>query len=307
MSNKNTNMQIYKGLITAIITPQKDGKIDFDAFKMLVARQIEAEVNGIVVAGSTGEGNCLTTAETDSLLAAACEACHGHDIKIIAGVATASTAEALERVRLAQQHEIHGLMLTVPYYVKPSQAGIIKHFQMLHDNSTLPILIYDNPGRTGIGLTDETIIALGNMERVTGFKDAHDDMLRPTRISAHFKDADGVFDLLSGNDDNILSYLGSGGVGLVSVVGNIMPKSMKKLCDLIVSGKREEAIALQQSMIPIYQAIFSVSNPIGVKAASAHLGHCSNECRLPLMPPAAREDDLIKSIVPLINKIENMV
>lgn len=298
-----TIKQIYKGVITAIITPQKDGKIDLDAFNMLLDRQIAANIDGIVVAGSTGEGVCLSPREIDQLLSCACAAVKSANIPIIGGISTASTAEALDKIDAMQKHDIDGLMLTVPYYIKPSKKGVIEHYRTLHDNSNLPILVYNHPGRTGTSLDDNTIIEISRMERIMALKDASGNLERPLVLetSAELKND---FSFLTGNDDEVLSYMVSGGSGVVSVLSNIIPKTMKRLVEYINNNQVEEAVKLYEEIIQVSEKIFALPNPIGVKCAHMHMGHCRDEMRMPLMPAEGRASDAIMSIVEVINGLE---
>lgn len=299
------NKQIFKGVITALITPQRDGKIDLDAFNGLLNRQFEADIDGIVIAGSTGEGVFLSIEEVDILLKEAFKAASssGKSTKIIAGVSTASTAEALAKVRAAEKHPIDGLMLTTPYYVKPSCDGIAEHYKILHDNSESPILLYDNPGRTAVALQDSTITRLGSMERIIALKDAGSDMMRPLRLGDSTQ-LEG-FAFLCGNDGDMLSYMANGGEGIVSVLSNIMPRTMKRLFRYIIENERQKSIALQRKIFNISENIFSVTNPVGIKCAHALMGHCSDNMRMPLMPLSDMQSDGIKSIIPLIDGLEN--
>lgn len=293
---------IYKGVITAMITPLKNNKIDFDALELLISRQIDAQIDGIVIAGSTGEGTCLSVDEFDNLLLETSNILSGK-IPIIAGVSTASTADALQRVKIAQKHNINGLMLTVPYYIKPSENGIIEHFKILHDNSDLPIMIYNHPGRTGTDLNDNVIMRLAQIDRIVALKDASCNIHRPVDLSrsAQLKDD---FNFLTGNDDEILAYIASGGSGVVSVLSNIIPRTLKGLWQYINAGQTKEAIKLYQNILDISEKIFSVSNPIGVKCAYVHLGHCQNELRMPLLPASDDISDNIRSTIRLVNELE---
>lgn len=302
-------VQIYSGVITAMITPFKDDRLDISSFEGLIARQIEARTDAILVAGSTGEGNCLRSDEVAILLKQAVDQCTGTKTKVIVGIATASTADALERLELVSKNGVDGVMLTVPYYIKPSQDGIIRYFQELHDATNLPIIIYDNPGRTGSKLTDETILTLAQMPRIQALKDADSDIRRPLRIGRNCIG----FNMLTGNDDNLLAYTSMGGVGAVSVISNIIPKSFKKLVELTIGNDgvlerkgvdRVAAIGLQRQVLPIYEAIYSVGNPVGIKCAHFHLGNCRNELRKPLLPAKGDVSNMINIIVPLIEKME---
>lgn len=297
------NRQIYKGVITAMITPQKNNQVDYDALGFLLDRQINADIDGVVIAGSTGEGVCLSMQEFDNIFSEACKISSGR-IPIIAGIATASTAEALEKTQLVQKHGVDGLMLTVPYYTKPSQEGVLEHYKLLHDNSNLPILVYNHPGRTGSALSDNTIIELAQMDRVIALKDASSNMQRPFNLknSAMLGDE---FSFLAGNDDEILTYMASGGSGVVSVLSNVMPKTIKNLLSYVVNNELDEAQKLYKKILNISKIIFALPNPIGIKCAHKCLNHCLDDLRLPLIPASEEDSADIMSIIPLIQGLED--
>lgn len=299
----NEEENIFKGIITALVTPMHGGKIDFAAFKNLVRIQKEAGCNGIVIGGSTGEGNCFEAEEVVELLKAArLELGAECQMKLIAGIASVSTKEAIAAINMMQSVAIDGLMVTAPHYIKPNQAGIVEHFKAADKAANVPIMAYAHPFRTGVDLTDQTIVEIAKLPKVVALKDAGADLARPIRI---FNKLGSSFNLLTGNDDNSLAFVAQGGVGIVSVVGNIMPHSMKQMVNYALEGKRQEGLKLQGRLFDVYDAIFSDTNPIGSKCALSLMGLIKEEYNLPLMPASDEVREKIRIILPLIDEIEN--
>ncbi|WP_342271007.1 4-hydroxy-tetrahydrodipicolinate synthase [Candidatus Tisiphia endosymbiont of Parasteatoda lunata] len=272
------NNNIFKGLITAIITPFKDNKLDFVSLEKILNYQIDNKVDGVVIAGSTGEGPSLSLQEYQSLLEIAVEITKNRT-QIIAGCAAMTTSTAVDMIQICTKISVDGFMCSIPSYVKPTQEGIYLHFETIHNASNLPIMLYSVSSRTVVDFSDDTIVRLSKLPRIVAFKDAGNDLERPLRIKAAVsKD----FNLLCGNDELALSYNVHSGVGCVSVASNVTPSLCKKLQDNCRDGNYQEALQIQQQLLPIYKALFAESNPIPVKYAVARLGLCSNELRLPL-------------------------
>jgi 4-hydroxy-tetrahydrodipicolinate synthase len=271
-------MNIFQGTITALITPLSGDRIDFDSLKKLINLQIDAGIDGIVVGGSTGEGNSLSDDEYNALIEASCLQA-GKKIPVIASISTVSTKSAINKIKEIRYFGARGLMCTVPHYIKPTQHGIIEHFKQIHDSSDLPIMIYVHPGRTGIDLKDETIIRLSKFDRIVAIKDAGDDINRPLRLLTEVKDG---FSMLTGNDENRIAYSSHGGGGCVSVISNLWPKKCKQLQDFLNNSEFAKALEIQKTLMPVYKAVFAEPNPIGIKYAASALGLCSDEIRLPL-------------------------
>ncbi|MFU7501221.1 MULTISPECIES: 4-hydroxy-tetrahydrodipicolinate synthase [unclassified Candidatus Tisiphia] len=277
------NNNIFKGLITAIITPFKDNKLDFVSLEKILNYQIDNKVDGVVIAGSTGEGPSLSLQEYQSLLEIAVEITKNRT-QIIAGCSAITTSIAIDMIKICTKIPVDGLMCSIPSYVKPMQEGIYLHFEAIHNASidrasNLPIMLYSVPSRTVVDFSDDTIVRLSKLPRIVAFKDAGNDLERPLRIKAAVsKD----FNLLCGNDGIALSYNAQSGVGCVSVASNIAPSLCKKLQDNCHAGNYKEALRIEQQLLPLYKALFAETNPIPVKYAACRLGLCSNELRLPL-------------------------
>ncbi|WP_417904642.1 4-hydroxy-tetrahydrodipicolinate synthase [Candidatus Tisiphia endosymbiont of Micropterix aruncella] len=272
------NNNIFKGLITAIITPFKDNKLDFVSLEKILNYQIDNKVDGVVIAGSTGEGSSLSLQEYQSLLEMAVEITKNRT-QVIAGCCAITTSIAIDMIKICTKIPVDGLMCSIPSYVKPMQEGIYLHFEAIHNVSNLPIMLYSVPSRTVVDFSYDTIVRLSKLPRIVAFKDAGTDLERPLRIKdAVSKD----FNLLCGNDGIALSYNVHSGVGCVSVASNIAPSLCKKLQDNCYAGNYKEALRIEQQLLPLYKALFVETNPIPVKYAAARLGLCANELRLPL-------------------------
>lgn len=288
---------IFKGLITALITPFKDDQIDYGSLEKIVRYQIDNKVDGIVVGGSTGEGNSLSLVEYEALLRAVIDITQ-KNIPIIAGCSAINTRAAVEMAEICSKMPIDGFMCSIPPYVKPTQEGIYRHFEVIHNASTLPIMLYSVPSRTIVDFTDATIFRLAQLPRIIALKDADKDLERPLRIKAVLKG----FSLVSGNDEVSLGYNAQGGEGCVSVASNIAPSLCKKLQDSCRDNNYQEALQIQQKLLPLYKALFAESNPIGVKYAAKAIGLCSGELRLPLSTATDSTKEKINEIVALLVK-----
>jgi len=285
--------KIFKGLITAIITPFKDNKIDVVALEKILEYQIKHNVDGVVLAGSTGEGMSLTIEEYQYLIRAGLEIVKKR-IPIIAGCSSSNTNVALNLAKIAEKEGVDGIMLAIPPYVKPTQEGIFKHFQTIHDSTNIPIMLYSVPSRTTVDFVDDTILKLSMLPRIVAMKDAGSDLERPLRLSSKLNRN---FNLLAGNDEVSLAYNAQGCVGCISVASNITPKLCKALQGNWQNGNFKTSLKIHQQLLPLYKALFLESNPIGVKYASHYLGLCSNELRLPLTEATDRTKIAIENVI----------
>lgn len=292
---------IFSGLLTAMITPFKNGRLDFPAFEKMLEYQIAARVDGVVIAGSTGEGASLTFDEYKELIKAAVEIVKKRT-PVIAGISTVSTAPALNTAIECESVGVDGLMCTIPAYVRPTQNGIYEHFKTIHDVTNLPIMLYTAPHRVGTDFTDTTVIDLSKLLQILALKAGNEDIHRPLRLMG--KTAENFY-LLSSNDEDTLAYNANGAKGCVSVASNIAPKICKKLQDLCQSGNFEEALRIQKQLFPFYEAVFVETNPIPIKYAMHFLGFCANELRLPLMTISQENKKQIEVAVREVLKLEN--
>lgn len=270
---------IFKGLITAIITPFKGEGLDFASLEKIIENQINADVKAIVVAGSTGEGNSLTNSEYRSLIQATMDIAKKR-LAVIASCTSICSNFSVHMALECQKVAVDGLICAVPPYIKPPQEGIFQHFKAIHDAVELPIMLYSVPSRTGVDFTDETIIRLAELPRILALKDADRDLERPLRLSVKLKNK---LNLLSGNDEVALAYNAQGGVGCVSAAANVAPKFCSQLQEQWQKGKIKQALKIQQQLLPLYEILFAETNPIPVKYAAHIIGLCSPEIRLPLI------------------------
>ncbi len=290
---------IYEGLITALITPFKDSKIDEKSLERLIELQIQSGVDGLVIGGSTGEGTSLEDEDYYNLIKLATKIVD-KKINVIAGLSAVATEYAVSRVRKLNELGIDGIMCTVPHYIRPEQDGIIKHFQMLHDSTNLPLMLYIHLGRTGADLADSSILKLAECERIVAIKDAGSDIARPLRLLGKLPPH---FSMMTGNDENCIAYSSHGGKGCVSVISNIFPNECKALQDYLKTGNYSQAIMLQQKLFPVYEALFVEGNPIGVKCAMQLLKLCSDEVKLPLTVARLKTRGLIEKMLIDFRKI----
>lgn len=271
---------LFKGVITALITPLRDGTVDEAAFSALLERQIAAGVHGVVPMGTTGESATLTVDEHKRVVDLCVEKAAGR-VRVIAGAGSPSTDKAIELVRHAKTVGADGALVVTPYYNRPSQAGLKAHFEAIADAVQLPVLLYNVPGRTGVDLSDEVTIALAGHPNVVGIKDATGDMGRISRMRAGIGEG---FALISGDDPSFLGYLAHGGHGVISVSSNVAPEGMVALYDAVQRGDLESARLWQDRLIALHKALFLDNSPAPTKYALAKLGLCGEDVRLPLAP-----------------------
>lgn len=269
---------LFKGVITALITPLRDGNVDEAAFKRLLERQIAAGVHGVVPMGTTGESATLHLDEHKRVVEQCVEIAAGR-IRVIAGAGSSATDKAIELTRFAKTVGADGALVVTPYYNRPSQAGMQAHFEAVADAVQLPILLYNVPGRTGVDLSNETVAALSAHPNIVGIKDATGDIARASWMRANIA---GAFDLISGDDPSYLGYAAHGGVGVISVTSNVAPEAMVALHDAVQAGDLITARAWQERLIGLHKALFLDNSPSPTKYALAKLGLCAEEVRLPL-------------------------
>ena len=272
---------LFEGCATALVTPFQNGSLDKTAFLRILHQQIQGGVDALVVAGTTGESPTLTDAEKRWLFTAAVREAATADrkIPIIAGTGSNNTRRACELSRMAEDCGCDGLLVVTPYYNKASEEGLISHYETVADATSLPLIAYHVPARTGCKMTPAACKRLAEHPRIVGLKDATGDLSFTARTAALCGDS---LSLYSGNDDQTLPILSLGGRGVISVVSNLCPEAMTRLCRLWREGKPHEARALQLSLIPLCDALFCEVNPIPVKAGMELLRVCSDEVRLPL-------------------------
>ena len=277
-------MALFTGCGTALITPFRDGEIDYKALDNLVETQIEAGVDALIAAGTTGEPATMTWEEHLNVIRRVVDVTHGR-VPVIAGTGSNCTREAVEAARMSKQFGADAQLVVTPYYNKTSQEGLIAHYHAVADAATLPVIVYNVPSRTGINMGPEALAAICKHENIIGVKEASSDVgqsLEKMRV------VDGLADFYCGNDDIAVPMIACGYKGLISVVSNVAPKETTEMTHKALEGKNSEAAALQLKLLPLINALFCETSPIPCKAAMAALGMCEDEVRLPLVPMQER-------------------
>lgn len=269
---------LFKGVITALITPLRDGKVDEAAFTQLLERQIGTGIHGVVPMGTTGESASLTADEHKQVVELCVRAAAGR-VRVIAGAGSSATDKAIDLVRFAKTVGADGALVVTPYYNRPSQAGLAQHFEAIAEAVQLPLLLYNVPGRTGVDLANETVARLAAHPNVVGIKDATGDLSRVSWMRANIG---GQFDLISGDDPSYLGYHAQGGVGVISVSSNVAPEAMVAMHEAAAAGDYATARDWQDRLIGLHKALFLDNSPAPTKYALSRLGLCSEEMRLPL-------------------------
>lgn len=269
---------VFKGAATALITPFDENGVDFESFGKLIDWQIEQGIDALVVCGTTGESSTLSHEEHEKVLEFAVKRIGGR-VPAIAGTSTNDTARATELTKHACSLGYDATLMVTPYYNKATQKGLIKMFTAIADESSVPMILYNVPSRTGINIEPTTYLALADHPMIQGIKEAGGNISKIAETMSLVGDR---LDLYSGNDDQIVPILSLGGKGVISVLSGIAPKETAKMCRLFFDGRTEESLRLQLEYMPLIKALFSEVNPIPVKAASAKMGLCKNILRLPL-------------------------
>ncbi|MEM8814999.1 MAG: 4-hydroxy-tetrahydrodipicolinate synthase [Pseudomonadota bacterium] len=272
---------MFKGSLVALVTPfDSDNEVDYPALERLIEFHVGAGSDGLVIAGTTGESATLTRDEHAELITRAAEIAAGR-LTVIAGTGSNSTWQTVDLSQAVSGAAIDAYLIVVPYYNKPTQEGLYRHFTTIADAVDKPTILYNVPGRTVADLLPETTGRLAEHENIVAIKDATGDMQRLADIRAAVS---GEFGLLSGDDFSVLPFIRNGGHGVITVSGNVVPRQMAELCRLAARGDTGEADALDKSLMPLNEALFVESNPIPVKWAVAEMGLIGPEIRLPLTP-----------------------
>jgi len=269
---------LFKGVITALITPLRDGKVDEAAFTQLLERQIAAGIHGVVPMGTTGESASLTADEHKQVVELCVRVAAGRT-RVIAGAGSSATDKAIELARFAKTVGADGALIVTPYYNRPSQAGLAQHFEAIAEAVQLPVLLYNVPGRTGVDMSNETVARLAAHPNIVGIKDATGDLGRVSWMRANIG---GQFDLISGDDPSYLGYHAQGGVGVISVTSNVAPEAMVAMHEAAAAGDYATARDWQDRLIGLHKALFLDNSPAPTKYALSRLQLCSEEMRLPL-------------------------
>jgi len=274
---------MFGGTGTAVVTPFKEGGVDFESFGRFLNWQIEGGVEFLVVLGTTGESPTVTADERAEIITFAVRTAAGR-VPVVIGTGSNSTAGAVALSQQAEALGADGVLVVTPYYNKPTQEGLYQHFKAVAAAIKIPLIVYNVPGRTGTNILPETVHRLSRLLNVAGIKEAAGDVAQIDTLVRLIKKDRPDFAILSGNDDQAFHLLNSGGDGVISVLSNVMPRETSDMIRLALAGEVEKARELHHRMFPLMKNLFMESNPIPVKYAVNRLGLCRNELRLPLVP-----------------------
>ena len=288
--------EIFRGTATALITPFRDGEIDYDCLGRLIDMQINAKIDCLVIGGTTAEAATLTDEERYRLFEFSAERIEGKT-RLIFGTGTNDTKVAIKHSKFAERIGCDGLLLVTPYYNKGTEGGIEKHYLSIAESVDLPTLLYNVPSRTGVNLGFNLISRLADHPNIVGIKEASDSTDRLVTLAS----MSDKITLYSGNDSQVLPTLALGGLGVISVISNLLPSETKEMTDAHFSGDLARAREIQFKLLPIIQAMFMETNPSPIKYAMSLRGLCSPELRLPLLEP--RESTKIEIERLLMGKI----
>lgn len=272
-------MSLFIGAGTALITPFSGGEIDYVTLERLINWQIEESIDAIIISGTTGESLTLSREEKKSLLDFALKTVKGR-VPVIAGTGTNSTSDSILLSKDAEALGADGLLVVTPYYNKPSQRGLYAHYEAIAEAVSLPVILYNVPGRTSVDLLPETVIALSKIPNITGLKEASG---KPQRVEMLKGNVPEGFRIYTGNDPEIAEFMERGAHGVISVLSNVMPRLTHTLVSGSLEGKKEEARTLQKKAERLIEALFMETNPVPVKEALAFMGFGNPEFRLPLV------------------------
>ena len=271
---------IFEGAATAIVTPLTEKGVDYEQFGRLIDWQIEGGIDALVICGTTGESSTLGDQEHVDVLQFAYDRAAGR-VPMIAGTGSNDTAYAIWLTSEAAKIGYEAALVVTPYYNKTTQRGLVANFTAIADACDIPLILYNVPSRTGVNIEPATYAILAEHPNIVAIKEASGNISKIVETLALVGDK---LDLYSGNDDQIVPIIASGGKGVISVLSNLLPGQTSRMCHLALEGNMPEAMAMQEKYLPLIGALFCEVNPIPVKAAMAAMGFCENYLRLPLIP-----------------------
>lgn len=284
---------MFKGALSALITPFRDGEVDERALREIVEWQIQSGVDGLVACGSTGESATLTLAEHDQVVKLVVEQARRR-VPVLAGTGSNCTAEAIRLTAFAREVRADGALLISPYYNKPTQDGIYKHYKMIAAHVDLPLIVYNIPGRTASNILPETFARLCDIKQVVGIKEASGSMDQCSDILRLCGDR---LTILSGDDSATLPLMAIGAKGVIATITNVMPREMRDLAAAALDDDFVRARQIHFRMLPLMRALFVETNPIPVKQACAFMGKCTNELRMPLTPMSPGPAEKLRGVM----------
>ncbi|MDR1266924.1 MAG: 4-hydroxy-tetrahydrodipicolinate synthase [Holosporales bacterium] len=271
---------MFHGYWAAVVTPFRHGRVDIASFERYLATLLEGGVHGLVVNGSTGEALALSREEREQLVKAAVHRAEGH-IPVATGIIAATTQEAVQQAQDAEKNGATALLVVSPFYMKPCSEGLITHFRAIHDASSLPIILYNNPGRTGVDIDLSVLEKLMQLPRIAALKESSPHFVRMGEWRTHLRPD---FALLSGDDIPAPAFLALGGQGVISVTANVAPKTCATLYNAWVGADLETFAHFRDRLIPLNKALLLAPNPVSIKYALSTMGLIREEVRPPLLP-----------------------
>lgn len=285
-------MMIFKGAATAMVTPFKDGQVNYEKYGEMIEWQIAKGIDALVTCGTTGEGSTLSDEEHKKVMTY-CVQKVAKRVPVIAGTGSNDTAYCVQLSQYAEKIGVDALMLVTPYYNKTTQRGLINHFQHVADQVNLPIIVYNVPSRTGMRIEADTVVALSKHKNIVAMKDATGDISYAAEVFSKLRGID--FDIYSGNDDMVLPLLSLGAAGVISVVSNVMPNETHEMVTSFLEGNIEKSRELQLSMNKFINTLFIETNPIPVKTCMNLMGLEAGELRMPLYEMSPANLDVLKA------------
>lgn len=281
---------IFKGCGTALSTPfTKDG-VNFEEFGKLIESQIAEEIDSLIVCGTTGEASTMTTDEKKETIKFVVQKVNGR-VPVIAGTGSNCTQSAIEMTKYAESVGVDAALVVTPYYNKTTQDGLVAHYKAIAENTNLPIILYSVPSRTGVNILPDTCKKLSEIENIVAIKEASGNISQIAEIAELCGDN---LQIYSGNDDQIVPIMSLGGIGVISVLSNIMPKYTHEIVNKFLNGQIEESRKMQLKSLRLIKALFSEVNPIPVKTALNLMGYNFGEPRLPLIPMSKNKEELLR-------------
>lgn len=284
---------MFEGTFTALVTPFRDGEVDYDVYGKLIDKQVEAGVDGVVPCGSTGESATLSHEEHERVIAFTIERA-AKRIKVIAGTGSNSTRESIRLTRFAKEHGADGSLLIAPYYNKPTQDGLYAHYAAIAEAVALPQLVYNIPGRSAVNITPETMGRLSQIENIVGVKEASGSLDQVSRV---VELCGPNFTVLSGDDSLTLPIMAVGGRGVIAVISNLLPQKLVRLVKAANEGDFATARTIHYELMPVMRSMSLETNPIPVKAALALMGTIKDELRLPLTTLTSDNRDKLRAVL----------
>ena len=282
---------MFKGMLPALVTPFKGGELDEPAYRRLIQYVLDNGADGLVPNGTTGENPTLTADERRAIITIAVEMCRPKGKKVIAGAGNNSTSSTIELVNRAAKSGADGALVITPYYNKPTQSGLLLHFKAVAANTSLPIVMYNVPSRTGVNMTVETAVELSFVDRIVCLKEASGNLVQFAEIAANSAPN---FTLLSGEDALTLPMMPLGCAGVITAAGNVAPRLMSEMLKFWEQGKIDKAWEIHTRLLPLFKALFIETSPSPCKKALEILNICDAEVRLPLAPVKPETERMLR-------------